>query len=211
MKLIQSIILLVTSILTLSCWAKPPPSLSESFDLRNFTTITIQAGTWLENYNEVRTSQSDGRNSDLDLVPFIGLGIEYQIHETHHLNIETAYIIQRTKKAISKNHFIIRTDYTYFPINWLKLKAGTSLMIMSLSSNGGEETLGNGTSTGVYYIPEETRTAYNQTLDFGIEFIFKKMSLRLQNYIYAWSDSKQRMVSTSLSLNFFYHPKVRKK
>ena len=93
-------------------------------------------------------------------------------------------------------------DAAYLYNDNLRLRAGTSLMILTLSGNGGEESLPNGDSNETYYIPTERRTALNQTLDFGVEYLIDRISIRGQAYIYAWLDSNERIITYSTSLSY---------
>ena len=75
-------------------------------------------------------------------------------------------------------------------------------MVLMTSGEGGEDTLDNGDSTETYYIPEERKTAYNQTLDLALEALVDKMSYKLQGYIYSFNEEDDRMYSLSLSINY---------
>lgn len=172
-----------------------------AFGLNDFDKLQLQFGTWLENYQQVRAN-TKGDTNGFELTPYIGLGLEYKLKPQYLIIPEIGYVLQRTSEDVTKNHFFIRTDFAYLAKDWLKLRAGSSFMILSYAGEGGEDQLRNGNTTETYYIPEERRTAYNQTLDFGAEFIKDNMSLRLQNYIYAWNAPEERMLTYSISFSY---------
>jgi hypothetical protein len=159
-------------------------------------------GTWLENLGQTRSSTS-GATNGFEIIPYIGVGLEYNIAPQFLFSPEIGWVIQRTEDEVSKNIFFLRGDFSYQVKKWLKLKLGSTFIMQTYSGDGGEDTLPNGDSQEVYFIPEERRTAYNQTLDIGVEFIKKNKSIRLQNYIYAWNQDEERMTSYSLSFNYF--------
>lgn len=174
---------------------------AHSFGLKSFDKVNFQLGTWLENYDQLQGSQKGDSNS-FEFAPYFGLGLEYQIKPQYLVIPEVGYIIQRTSEEVSKNQFFFRADFAFLPNDWLRLKLGTSLMVLMISGDGGEDTLPNGNSTETYYIPSERRTAYNQTLDFGVEFFKDNMSARLQSFLYAWNESQERMISYGISFNY---------
>ncbi len=184
--------LLISISFTTNCFA---------FGISSFENLNFQFGSWLENYQQVQSTQSGSKNG-FEFNPYLALGLDYKLRPSIYLTPEIGYIFQRTSEDIRKNQFFIRTDLSYLANDWLKLKLGTSLMILVISGDGGEDTLPNGNSTETYYIPEERRTAYNQTLDFGAEFFKDNMSARVQSYLYAWNESEERMITYSLSFNY---------
>lgn len=177
-----------------------------AFDWKKFQTLNLQFGTWLENYQQIQGTRAGAKNG-FEFVPYLALGSDYHWKQKFMLSPEIGYVLQRNSEAIRKNQFFIRGDLSYLPQDWLKLKIGTSLMVLMISGDGGEDTLPNGDSTETYYIPDERRTALNQTLDFGIEASKDDYAGRLQTYIYAWNESEERMITYTLS--FIYKWKTK--
>ncbi len=173
-----------------------------AFDIKSPETIGFNFGTWLENYAQVQDDTNGGVNDHFELTPYFGINAVYSLPYQLEFVHETGYVIQRTSEEISKNLFFFKFDLAYRATEWVRLRAGTSFMMLMISADGGEDTLRNGSGTETYYIPEERRTSYNQTLDFGAEFLYEKISFKLQNYIYAFTNSDQRMTTYSLSVNY---------
>jgi hypothetical protein len=174
-----------------------------------FDNVTLTFGNWMEFIGDIQTNKSGTRNSffDFDLNPYFAVAVDYPLKEQWakwSLIPEIGYVVQRDAddSRIKKNLFFVRADAAYKLNDWLRLRAGTSLMILNISGRGGEETLPNANTTEVYYMPSERRTALNQTLDFGVEAIKDRMSARLSSYIYAWNESEERMITYSLSLSY---------
>ncbi len=175
---------------------------AHAFGISSFKSAHLQLGTWLENYGQVQANRS-GETNGFEITPYLSLGLEYDLQNKMSLLPEIGYVFQRTDEAITKNQFLIRGDFAYQAHPNLRLRLGSSLIITSFAGDGGEDTLRNGNSTEVYYIPEERKNTYNQTLDFGVEYLQDRMSIKLQNYIFAWNEEEERMTTYSLSLNYF--------
>ncbi len=178
---------------------------SPAFELEKISKLNLQVGTWLENYQQVRARDNDAVNG-FELRPYLGLGAKYQLQQKMAIIPEAGWVLPQNKEAVTKNIFFLRADFNYAVKKWLDLKIGSSFMMQSYSAEGGEDRLRNGDATEVYYIPPERRTAYNQTLDLGAEFIHKNMGLRFQTHIYAWNESDERMYSYSLSYLYGFGP-----
>lgn len=168
-----------------------------------FDNVTITGGNWFDNYKQVQTSAS-GSKQGFEVAPYFSTSIDYYLKDKWLAIPELGWVVQRHAgdSRISKNLFFMRMDAAYLYNENLRLRVGTSLMILNISGNGGEETLQNGDGKETYYIPTERRTALNQTLDFGVEYIFDRISIRGQAYIYAWIDSNERLITYSTSLSY---------
>ncbi len=190
-------------ILTLLLITFQYPYSAHAFGLQSFKDLHLSIGTWLENYGQVQINNSGDTNDDFEINPYLTAGLEYELKPQFSLLPEVGWVIQRTENDISKNIFFLRGDFIYSPWEFLRLRLGTSFVMTSISASGGEDTLRNGSGTEVYYIPAERRTATNQTLDLGVEYIKDNMGVKLQNYIFAWNESSERMITYSLSFNYY--------
>lgn len=179
------------------------------FSLKKFKSISLSFGNWMEYSGAVQTSKNSD-DLDLNFTPYFSAAIEYAINDDSSFIPEIGYIVQRKAgdDKITKDLFFLRTDYSYKYNEWLRFRAGTSFMVLSISSNGGSEKLPNGNGDETYYLPSERRTAINQTLDLGVETIFEKnYAIRLQTYIYSPFISEERILTYSLSVSYLFGPK----
>lgn len=169
----------------------------------HFDNVTLTGGNWFDNYKQVQTSSS-GSSKGFEVAPYFATSIDYYFMEKWVAIPELGWVVQRKAgdDRISKNLFFLRVDAAYLYNDNLRFRFGTSLMILNISGNGGEETLPNGDDEEVYYVPSERRTALNQTLDFGVEYIIDRISIRGQAYLYAWLDSNERLITYSTSLSY---------
>jgi hypothetical protein len=168
-----------------------------------FKNITLTMGNWFENFKEVQTD-SNGSTDNYKIAPYFSLSMDYKYNTDFTIIPELGWVI--TRKAgdskIKKNLFFTKIDLAYYVKDNFRLRAGTSLMILNISGSGGEKTLPNGDGQDTYYLPSENRTALNQTLDFGIEYIIERFSIRGSSYMYAFIDSKERMTTYSTSISY---------
>ena len=174
---------------------------TSGFQWKNFETVSFQFGTWLENYAQVRATRDDDTNG-FEITPFVSASVAYKLATQHEIIPELGYVIQQSSNEVNKNLFFIRADYAYQMKDWLKLRAGSSFMMLMQSGSGAEDTLNNGNTTDTYFVPNENRTSYNQTIDLGAEFIQKELSARVQLYTYAPLDAERRSYTISLSFNY---------
>ena len=171
-----------------------------------FNNVTVSFGSWKEFVGDIQITKGGTKNTFLhsQYTPYFSVAVDYPLKDLWSLMPELGYVIQRQAgdSKITKNLFFIRSDVAYLMKKWLKLRFGTSLMILNITGIGGEKTLPNAGSSEVYFLPSQRRTALNQTLDFAVETIYDRMSLKFASYIYAWNEDTDRMTSFSISLNY---------
>ena len=191
-----------------TAWSQeqPPVPQANKNSEHLFNNVTVSFGNWMEFVGDVQITKGGTKNSFLNTqyTPYFSIAVDYPIQGKWSVMPELGYVIRReaADSRIKKNLFFIRTDVAYLYNKWLKLRAGTSLMILNITGTGGEETLPNADSSETYFIPSQRRTALNQTLDFAVEGIYDRVSLKLGSYIYAWNEDSDRTISYSLSFNY---------
>ena len=168
-----------------------------------FQNITLTMGNWFENFKEVQTD-SNGNTNNFKVAPFFSFAMDYKYNPKFTIIPEIGWVVSRDagNSKIKKNLFFTKIDVAYSLKENLRLRAGTSLMILNISGNGGEETLPNGDGEDTYFLPTERRTALNQTLDLGVEYIMDRISIRAVSFIYAFIDSDERMITYSTSISY---------
>ncbi len=168
---------------------------------KNIESLNLQLGNWLESYQELQATE-DGSKNGFELRPFIGLGLDYKINHHFKLHPELNYVIQETEQDISYNIFVARLDASYLITSSWRFKFGSAIAMHMLSADGGDDTLPNGNSEEVYYIPSERRTSYVQTIDLGIDYLAKPYIIRFESLIYHLRKSEKR--SFTYTLSFLY-------
>lgn len=99
---------------------------------------------------------------------------------------------------------MLRADFGYNLVDWLRLRMGTSLIWLNQHGKGGSVQMNNGNDTSTFYYPDENRSSLNNTLDFGAEAIWQDWSLRLQTYIYSVFLADKRQTSYTLFISYYW-------
>lgn len=172
------------------------------FKKENLNNIKLETGNWFKYPGQTRAN-TDNETEVFRFSPFFAIGFDYKLIDKLKIVPQAGYILQRSSDQIDLNQFYLKIDLAYEMISHLYLSIGSSLMATRISSNGSEIDLPSGNGTETYYTPEEGQTAFNQTLDFGIEYFYQKYSFKFATYTYAWNISNERL--TSISLSFGYH------
>ncbi len=77
-------------------------------------------------------------------------------------------------------------------------------MVNHIRGEGGTDEMNNGNGTSKFYIPSESRTSMNTTLDLGAEAMLDEFGFRFQTYIYSVLKSERRQISYTLMFTYYY-------
>lgn len=166
-------------------------------------SVSFNLGTHTEFYNAVQIDDKGGMRK-FQFAPTIGAGISLPLDYGFRFLPEINWVLpfEQGSSRIIKNVFMIRADFGYEPLNWLRLRAGTSLMILNQHGQGGSTTIDNGNGASTFYFPDENHSSLNNTFDLGLEFIYQDWSARLQTYTYSLFKEERRQLSYSLFLTY---------
>lgn len=185
------LIFFVFSIRLCHAWENPLPK---------FSQVDIQLGTWLERFSQLQSTRN-GEKNGFELTPFISAGFVYNMSPKWKFRPEALYVIRQSSDQIDKDIFSFQLDFTYsFTKEWSFI-LGSSLLVQNISSDGGEEKINNGNTTETFYLPNERRTSYIQTLDLGFEWREKNYGAKFQSYIYRLDENFPQY---SLALGLLY-------
>lgn len=164
----------------------------------------LNVGTHTEFYKEV---QNDGAGTlrIFDPTLTLGLGIESKLNSTFLFLPEANWVLPKDiGNGIIRNHFMLRADLGYDLLEWIRLRAGTSLMWLNQQGTGGSEQINNGNSTSTFYYPGDNRSSINNTLDFGAEILTSFFSFRLQTYTYSPFNTDKRQISYTVFVSYYW-------
>lgn len=180
-----------------------PVSASDNLTQR-FKKIGFHLGSLTEFVGEVQTDDR-GATKTFAMNPSIGFSLDVELNENWALIPELHWVLPREAGAgVSKNLFMLRTDVAWrWAKNW-RLRAGTSIMVNNIRGEGGSRTLNNGGSTSDFYVPPESRSSVNNTLDFGGEFLLDSLALRAQVFLYSPLKAERRHYSYLLAATYYY-------
>ncbi len=147
-----------------------------------------------------------GSSNTLSFDPMIGVNTKIMTSFYNQIFLPEVDIVFHTgeKDGYSKKTFIFTADFGYMINPMLMLRYGTSTILTQISGDGGVVYLNNGNDVDAFYQPNESRTSWNQSLNFGVDGIINSnYSLRFETYIFSLLDSDARKVSYSLSLLYY--------
>jgi hypothetical protein len=104
-------------------------ALAASDSFFNYKSIYFNLGTHTEFYNAVQMDDSGGLRK-FDFAPTAGIGMEIPAFEGWHYLPEFNWVLPKTyeESKIIVNTFMYRFDMGYDPLEWLRLRVGTSLI-----------------------------------------------------------------------------------
>ena len=174
-------------------------------DDRYFTKYVFNAGSHTEFFNSVQTDSAGGVNK-FEFSPTIGFGLFVPIDQEFTFLPEFNWVLPKTDadSETIENTLMLRADWGYNPIDWFRVRVGTSIIWLNQHGKGGSTKMNNGNSTSTFYHPDENRSSFNNTLDVGAEVLFGEWSARLQTYTYAVFREERRKVSYSLFLSYYW-------
>lgn len=169
-------------------------------------SIYVNGGFHTDFYDAVQKDTSGGMRK-FDLAPTIGIGAPLPVYGEWRFIPEVNWVLPRTTggSKIIKNIVMLRADAAYDPLEWLRLRAGTSIMILNQHGRGGTTQINNGESSSTFYYPDENHSSINNTFDLGAEAMYQDWSFRLQTYTYSLFKSERRQVSYSLFVSYYWN------
>ena len=164
----------------------------------------LSAGAHTEFYNQLQVDATGGMRR-FDPAPTIGAGLKTSVLGSFLFLPEINWVLPRKPaEEIIKNLLMGRADLGYDPVDWLRIRVGTSLMWLNQHGSGGAVKMNNGNSTATFYNPDQNRSSFNSTLDVGAELLLGAAALRLQTYTYSPLKSERRQLSYTLFLSYYW-------
>lgn len=156
-------------------------------------------GAHTEFYDNVQNDASGGLRK-FDVAPTLGLGFHIPMDSGLVFLPEFNWVLPRSSEnsKIIKNLMMFRADFGYDAVDWLRLRVGSSIMLLNQHARGGSTQVNNGNGQSTFYYPDENRSSLNNTLDVGGEVLFGSFSIRLQTYIYSVFLEDRRQISYTL-------------
>ncbi|MFP5386358.1 MAG: hypothetical protein ACLGHN_09790 [Bacteriovoracia bacterium] len=172
---------------------------------KTFDKVILSFGVHTDFYNNIQTDTSGGVRK-FDFAPTVGAGLHIPMANGFRFVPEVNWVLPRSagESKIIKNLVMVRADFGYDPVDWFRVRMGTSLMWMNQHGRGGSTQINNGNTTSTFYYPEENRSSLNNTLDVGAEALYENWAIRLQTYIYSVFKEERRQLSYTLFLSYYW-------
>jgi opacity protein-like surface antigen len=170
-------------------------------------SIYFNLGNHTNFYNNVQNDASGGTRK-IEFGPTLGAGVGIPLNsDVWRFLTEFNWVLPQTSATsrIIKDLFMLRADFAYDPLKWLRIRAGSSLMLLNQHGRGGSTSLSNGNSQSTFYYPDENHSSFNNTVDLGVEFMpDENWALRLQTYTYSLFEADRRQVSYTIFLTYYW-------
>lgn len=164
-------------------------------------------GNHTEFYNGIQKDDSGGLRK-FDFAPTVGFGVVIPVSSTKYWNFlpEFNWVLPKTYEDshILVNTFMYRFDMGFDPLEWLRLRMGTSLIHLNQQGKGGSTSMRNGNDSSTFYYPSENRSSLNNTFDVGVETLFDQFAVRFQTYTYSIFKKEQRQHSYTLFFTYYW-------
>ena len=179
----------------------------KAFSLEAMEAFSFQLGSHTEFYNNIQNDSSGGVRK-FDFAPVLGMGALFPIEPRSQFRLipEINCVLPQEagSSRIIKNLFMFRGDVAYDPLDWFRLRVGSSFMLANQHGRGGSANVNNGESQSTFYYPDENRSSINNTFDVGFEAMADAWSLRFQTYTYSLFAEERRQYSYSIFLTYYW-------
>lgn len=171
---------------------------------RQIPKFILNAGTYTEFYNNIQIDDVGGVRK-FEPAPTLGFGLWMPLKYDFYFVPEINWVLPRKSgERILKNIFMLRGDFSYKALDWFHIRLGTSIFWLNQQGLGGTERINNGNTVSTFYYPEENRSSLNNTLDLGLEALYKNWALRFQTYTFSALKAQRRQVSYSIFLSYYW-------
>jgi hypothetical protein len=182
------------------------PLLIQNIQAEKFGTINnihIGAGSFSEFMGEVQTTVEGEKNS-YEFKPYLVFGADGVIYKDLSFIPELVLTIPESGRDEHTSRFTFMTLASLgYHFHDFLFKLGTGFTFTRFSSDGGTETLNNGTSTDDFFLPEESSYTRNMLLTVGLQyFAFEEWSIQASGLLYNLTDSESSVWSSLISINY---------
>ncbi|GEM_PF-1345506 len=171
----------------------------------NISRIGFNIGSLTEFVGKVQVNSS-GDTRKFDFNPAIGSSLLIPLQDKFELLPEINWVLPRKtgQDKVYKNLLMFRADIGYKWLEWLRLRAGTSVMLLNTHGSGGKVSRDNGNGQTTFYRPDSNSSSFNNTFDLGVEALYDDWGFRLQTYTYSLFDAKRRQHSYMLMATYYW-------
>lgn len=163
-------------------------------------------GSYTAMPGKVQTDDSGDTNGLFDLEPYILAGMEYQIYEDWSAFAEAGFVKPGSGRdpLVSKMTYFFLFSGAYNFMDWV-FKLGTGLSMTRISTDGGTQTLNNGTTRTDFPMPDAAVVSQNLITTIGIEYYFhQEMSVKLEGHYFNLASEDGQAWSHTLSLSYHF-------
>ncbi|MFN8370743.1 MAG: outer membrane beta-barrel protein [Bacteriovoracaceae bacterium] len=176
-----------------------------SLALAQINDVGLTLGNLTEFVANVQVDEKGGKNY-IEFKPYMSFFIRHDFNESFSLlpEIGITYPMKGESPNTKKTIYMIRLDLGYRFYDFIA-KAGTALFVTQIKGSGGTEKLNNGTSYDEFYLPAESHTARNYTINLGLEyFIIPELSVKSELFVFSMFENVSRQFSYAIALTYHF-------
>lgn len=176
------------------------------------SSIGFNVGSLTEFVGNVQID-SNGKKRTFDFNPTIGASLLIPIEGSFDFLPEFNWVLPRKtgEDKVYKNLLMFRADVGYKWFDWLRLRVGTSVMLLNTHGSGGKVSRDNGNGQTDFYRPDSNSSSFNNTFDLGVEALYDEWALRVQTYTYQLFNEQRRQHSYMIMGTYYWDYKNNKK
>ena len=155
---------------------------------------------------KVQIDERGDTNGLFDFGPYILAGIEYQIFEDWSAFAEAGFVKPSSGQdpLVSKMTYFFLFSGAYNFMDWV-FKLGTGLSMTRVSTDGGTQTLDNGTGTTDFPMPDAAVVSQNMVTTIGIEYyLHQEISVKLEGHYFNLLSENGQSWSHTASLSYHF-------
>ena len=172
-------------------------------------TDTYLGPTNFNRFLDTYQTDDSGTMNSMEFRPGLLGGLQFDYHSRVHHFFEAGALFPETGRDanISKWIYFFITNIGYSYRDWT-FKLGAGFVMTQISSDGGTETLRNGTGSTDFPLPEESSTARNMILNSELEYFFlSNWSAKFSYQIYNITDSQTREYGNMITVVYHFWEK----
>ena len=180
-------------------------SIPLAFGFSGANDLYLGAGSLTQFVKKVQVDES-GTQNEFQFNPMIQGGANITLRGRMSLLPEFSFTLPKSGRDKNIKRFTYHMLAPLgLPYKSFLFRAGLGLSLTRISGPGGEETLGNGTSSTSFPLPTEASTSQNIIVLVGAEYEFlKSWSGRVETFCFNPFDNLNRAFSYTLSIQYHF-------
>lgn len=165
----------------------------------------VGVGTYVPFAGSIQTD-TKGKKNYTDFMPYICVNQIFPITGNFYIQPEFGYVFPRKEEGDhTRSATFILANVSYRLPTDTFILSGLGTFYHKVTSKATAVDVNNGSGMATFYRPGGSVTAYNSTVNFGVEQLFlKNYSARFEGFILEILSSNRRKFSYTLSANYYF-------
>ncbi len=176
-----------------------------SLALAQINDVGLTLGNLTDFVGNVQVDEN-GKKNYYEFKPYMSFFIRHDFNEEFSIipDIGLTYPMSGASPNTKKTIYMMRVDLGYRFYDFMA-KLGTALFVTQIKGAGGTEQLNNGSSSDEFYLPAESHSAHNYTINLGLEyFIIPQLSVKSELFAYSMFENISRQFSYAVALTYHF-------